>query len=138
MRYEFFLKFISNAELPRSNCEGWWYSLNLLHYEEWRRTLKWVNKRNPYPVLNIHRKLPVENLEEGGDDVKSARPLCLGLHTSYNGYITASLQYGNVKLISQKYPQFRLRAAIRPHEVEIASNRGSAGRGEYVLGSCTN
>ena len=48
------------------------------------------------------------------------------------------LQAGNRKLISQKHPQFGLRAAIRPHEVEIASNRGSAGRGEYVLGSCTH
>ena len=25
------------------------------------------------------------NMEEGGDDVKSAWPLCLGLHTCYNG-----------------------------------------------------
>ena len=38
----------------------------------------------------------------------------------------------------QKHPQFRLRAAIRPHEAEIASNRRSAGCGEYVLGSCTH
>ena len=26
-----------------------------------------------------------DNLEEGGDDVKSSCPLCLGLHTCYNG-----------------------------------------------------
>ena len=26
------------------------------------------------------------NGEEGADDVKSAWPLCLGLHTCYNGY----------------------------------------------------
>ena len=48
------------------------------------------------------------------------------------------LQLGNGKLISQKHPQFGLRTAIRPHEAEIASNRGSAGRGEYVLRSCTH
>ncbi len=48
------------------------------------------------------------------------------------------LQHRKVKQIFQKHPQFGLRAAICPHEVEIASNRGSAGRGEYVLGSCTN
>ena len=47
------------------------------------------------------------------------------------------LQVGNGKLIPEISPQFGLRAAICPHEVEIASNRGSAGRGEYVLGSCT-
>jgi len=38
----------------------------------------------------------------------------------------------------QIHPQFRLRAAIRPHEAGIASNRGSASRGEYVLESCTH
>ncbi len=35
-------------------------------------------------------------------------------------------------------PQFRLEAAIRLHEVGIASNRGSACHGEYVLESCTH
>jgi hypothetical protein len=48
------------------------------------------------------------------------------------------LQAGNSKLISQISPQFRSRAAIRPREVGIASNRESAGRGEYVLASCTH
>ena len=47
------------------------------------------------------------------------------------------LQAGNGKLISEISPQFGLRAATCPHEVGIASNRGSACRGEYVLGSCT-
>ncbi|TSC85750.1 MAG: Uncharacterized protein G01um10147_1094 [Microgenomates group bacterium Gr01-1014_7] len=46
-------------------------------------------------------------------------------------------QAGNGKPISKISPQFRLGSAIRPHEVGIASNRGSACRGEYVLGSCT-
>ncbi len=48
------------------------------------------------------------------------------------------LQHRKVKLISEISPQFGLRAEIRPHEVGIASNRGSAGRGEYVLGPCTH
>ena len=43
-----------------------------------------------------------------------------------------------VELIPEISPQFRLWAEIRPHEVGIGSNRGSAGRGEYVLGSCTH
>ena len=38
----------------------------------------------------------------------------------------------------QNFPQFRLRAATCPHEEGIASNRGSACRGEYVLESCTH
>ena len=46
-------------------------------------------------------------------------------------------QDGNIKQISEISPQFRLGSATRPHEVGIASNRGSACRGEYVLGSCT-
>ena len=47
-------------------------------------------------------------------------------------------QAGNGKQISEISPQFRLGSAIRPHEVGIASNRESAGRGEYVLASCTH
>lgn len=47
-------------------------------------------------------------------------------------------QASNSKLITEISPQFRLGSATRPHEVGIGSNRGSAGRGEYVLGSCTN
>jgi hypothetical protein len=48
------------------------------------------------------------------------------------------MQHGNMKQISEISPQFRLGSATRPHEVGIASNRGSAGRGEYVLASCTH
>ena len=48
------------------------------------------------------------------------------------------LQASNCKQISEISPQFRLGAATRPHEVGISSNRESAGRGEYVLGSCTH
>ena len=43
----------------------------------------WVksrNERNPYG------ETAVDNTEEGGDDVKSSCPLCLGLHTCYNGW----------------------------------------------------
>ena len=31
------------------------------------------------------------NSEEGGDDVNSSCPLCLGLHTYYNGYYRGKL-----------------------------------------------
>ena len=47
-------------------------------------------------------------------------------------------QASNSKLIPKISPQFRLRAATRPHEVGIGSNRRSASCGEYVLGSCTH
>ena len=48
------------------------------------------------------------------------------------------LQVRKCKLISEISPQFRLGSATRPHEAGIASNRESAGRGEYVLASCTH
>ena len=48
------------------------------------------------------------------------------------------LQAGNGKLIPEISSQFRLGAETRPHEVGIGSNRESACRGEYVLGSCTH
>ena len=63
--------------------------------------------------------------EEGGDDVKSSWPLCLGLHTYYNGPDKAT-QDREVEQIAKTVPQFRLYSAIRVHEVGIASNRGSA------------
>ena len=54
----------------------------------------WVksrNERNPYDQLLTGKaedsdKTAGDNSEEGGDDVKSSCPLCLGLHTCYNGY----------------------------------------------------
>ena len=53
-----------------------------------RVVICWVkssNERNPRPLLYFRRILPGFNQEEGGDDVKSAWPLRLGLHTCYNG-----------------------------------------------------
>jgi hypothetical protein len=63
--------------------------------------------------------------EEGGDDVKSVRPLCPGLHTCYNAHSKA-LPNREVELIAKKWAQFRLESAIRLHEAGIASNGGSA------------
>ena len=40
--------------------------------------------------------------------------------------------------IPESRPQFGLGAATRPHEVGVASNRGSACRGECVPGPCTH
>ena len=70
----------------------------------------WVkssNERNPRPMLYIRRILPGFNQEEGGDDVKSAWPLCLGLHTCYNGQYNG-LQSSNAKLIPSKLVQVRI------------------------------
>ena len=79
----------------------------------------------------------MENTEEGGDDVKSSCPLCLGLHTCYNGCNRVK-QTREGEQSTKKQSQFGLQAATRLHEVGIASNRGSACRGEYVPGLCTH
>ncbi len=63
--------------------------------------------------------------EEGGDDVKSAWPLCPGLHTCYNaGY--NEKRNGNVEQIYKKPAQFGSRAETCPREAGIASNGASA------------
>ena len=77
------------------------------------------------------------NVEEGGDDVKSARPLHPGRHTRYNGEDN-ELPTREGELILQTSSQFRLQAATRLHEVGVASNRESAHHGESVPGSCTH
>jgi hypothetical protein len=105
----------------------------------------WVksrNERNPCPLLpsgyaGHSEETAGDKPEEGGDDVKSAWPLCLGLHTCYNGRYKPS-RYRKVELIGESRSQFGLQAATRLHEVGIASNRGSARRGEYVPGPCTH
>ena len=83
------------------------------------------------------RETARDKREEGGDDVKSVRPLCLGLHTCYNGCYK-ELQTREGEPISKKQPQFRLKSAIRLHEAGIASNGRSARFREYVPGSCTH
>ena len=50
-----------------------------------RCSVKSVNERNPHFVLYFSQRTALVNREEGGDDVKSAWPLRLGLHTCYNG-----------------------------------------------------
>jgi hypothetical protein len=105
----------------------------------------WVksrNERNPYSLLlpgNAGHSggTAGDKPEEGGDDVKSARPLCPGLHTCYNGRYNEP-RCREVEQISKNRSQFGLESATRLHEVGIASNRRSARSGEYVPGPCTH
>jgi hypothetical protein len=71
------------------------------------------------------------------DDVKSACPLRLGLHTYYNASDRGQ-PASDGALIPETEAQFRLQAATRLHEGGIASNRRSAYGGEYVPGPCTH
>ena len=63
--------------------------------------------------------------EEGGDDVKSAWLLRLGLHTRYNGQYKG-LPTCEGERIPKSWSKFGLQSATRLHEVGIASNRVSA------------
>ena len=78
-----------------------------------------------------------DNLEEGGDDVKSSCPLWPGLHTCYNG-VNKGRRPREGERTPKNASQFGLQAATRLHEAGIASNRESECHGEYVPGSCTH
>ena len=105
----------------------------------------WVksrNERNPCPLLPARnggnsKETAGDKPEEGGDDVKSSWPLRPGLHTYYNGRYRG-LQSREVEPIPESRSQSGSESATRLREVGIASNRGSARRGEYVPGPCTH
>ncbi len=86
--------------------------------------------------LGTLEKLPVTSRRKG-DDVKSSWPLRAGLHTCYNGG-DRGLAMERSGANPEKPSQFGLHSATRVHEVGIASNRGTACRGEYVPGPCTH
>ena len=73
----------------------------------------WVksrNERNPCLLLPSRygghsEETAGDKPEEGGDDVKSAWPLCLGPHTCYNGRHKPS-RYRKVELIGESRSQF--------------------------------
>ena len=77
------------------------------------------------------RETAGDKSEEGGDDVKSSCPLCLGLHTYYNG-CNREKQSSDAERNLKKQSQFGLKAEIRLHEAGIASNGRSAYCREYV------
>ncbi len=93
----------------------------------------WVksrNERNPCSQLPAGKaghsgKTAGDKPEEGGDDVKSSRPLRLGRHTCYNGRYRGS-QCREAEPIPKSRSQFGSESATRLREVGIASNRGSA------------
>ena len=95
-----------------------------------RCRVKSHNERNPCCQLPARSggdsdKTAGVNREEGGDDVKSARPLRPGLHTCYNGRYRGQRD-SDVERILKSRSQFGLESATRLHEAGIASNRASA------------
>ncbi len=77
------------------------------------------------------------NGEEGGDDVKSAWPLCLGLHASYNGLYNGD-QYREMEEILKAALSSDCRLKLACMKVESLVIAGQLHGGEYVPGPCTH
>ena len=104
--------------------------------------LKCHNERNPC------RQLPSGNAgdsggtatarcEEGGDDVKSARPLRPGRHTCYNGRYRGSLPREGVPISKADLSSdWRLKLASMKLDSLVIAHQ--PWRGEYVPGPCTH
>ena len=107
-----------------------------------RCRLKCHNERNPFsclPSVNAgHSKdTAIARCEEGGDDVKSARPLRPGLHTCYNGRYRELLP-GDRMLIYKTYLSSDW--SLQPDSTKLDSLviAHQPWRGEYVPGPCTH
>ena len=75
--------------------------------------------------------------EEGGDDVKSAWPLCPGLHTRYNGQYNGSLSR-KVEPIPKAVLSSDRRLQLAYVKMELLVNAGQLYCVEYVPGPCTH
>jgi hypothetical protein len=75
--------------------------------------------------------------EEGGDDVKSAWPLCPGLHTCYNGWYRGQ-QDREVEPIPKTTLSSDCRLQFACMKLELLVIADQLRRGECVLGSCTH
>ena len=107
-----------------------------------RCRLKCHNERNPYrQLLTGEAEDSVETAgasrEEGGDDVKSARPLRPGRHTCYNGMDKGQL-HSDVMQISK--PCLSSDRSLQLDSVKLDSLviAHQPWRGEYVPGPCTH
>src|SRR3984893_9902330 len=113
--------------VPQGWCTGcaWLSSSRVV-----RCWVKSRNERNPRSMLPARNggdswETAGVNSEEGGDDVKSACPLRVGLQTCYNGRYKGLLSREGER-IPKSRSQFGLESATRLHEVGVASNPGSA------------
>ena len=107
-----------------------------------RCRLKCHNERNPFPQLPSGRAghsadTATARCEEGGDDVKSARPLRPGLHTCYNGAYS-ELVFGNRGLISKMRRSSDWGLQPDPMKLDSLVIAHQPWRGEYVPGPCTH
>ena len=78
-------------------------------------------------LVNISSETALQNGEEGGDDVKSARPLYPGQHTRYNGQYSR-WQGGDPELILKTVlsPDCRLQLAYMKPELLVTAYQHGA------------
>ena len=107
-----------------------------------RCRLKCHNERNPRRQLlasEVENSVGTASVscEEGGDDVKSARPLHPGRHTCYNG-VDKGQPPGDRELIPK--PRLSSDRSLQPDSVKLDSLviAHQPWRGEYVPGPCTH
>ena len=107
-----------------------------------RCRLKCHNERNPccqLPSVEAGHSVrtAIARCEEGGDDVKSARPLRPGLHTCYNGGHSA-LVHGDMHRIVKS--PLSSDWSLQPDSTKLDSLviAHQPWRGEYVPGPCTH
>jgi hypothetical protein len=107
-----------------------------------RCRVKSHNERNPYCQLLTGKaedsgETATVRCEEGGDDVKSARPLCPGLHTCYNGRYRGQLPGDRMRISKTGLSSDR---SLQPDSVKLDSLviAHQPWRGEYVPGPCTH
>ena len=124
---------------PRGRLQGaaWLSSARAV-----RCQVKSYNERNPYVQLPAGKAgdsggTAYASREEGGDDVKSARPLCPGLHTCYNGPYRGRRPREGEQILKVALSSDR---SLQPDSVKLDSLviAHQPWRGEYVPGPCTH
>ena len=107
-----------------------------------RCRLKCHNERNPYLQLPSGNagdsgETATVRCEEGGDDVKSARPLRPGRHTCYNGRYRGQPP-SDGEQISKAYLSSDWRLKLASMKLDSLVIAHQPWRGEYVPGPCTH
>jgi hypothetical protein len=102
-----------------------------------RCSVKSANERNPRRVLHVSHGTAGLKPEEGGDDVKSAWPLCPGLHTRYNGQYNR-LRSREAEPILKAGLSSDRRLQLAYVKTELLVTAGQLYCGEYVPGPCTH
>ena len=107
-----------------------------------RCQVKSYNERNPYVQLPAGQAgdsggTAGASREEGGDDVKSARPLRPGRHTCYNGRYRGQPPGDRERISKAGLSSDR---SLQPDSVKLDSLviAHQPWRGEYVPGPCTH